>query len=83
MAKGYVKKPNVDFDEVFTPVASIETIRFLIIIQAWELHHFDVKTAIFHGVLKEIIYVTQLEGYINKRDEHKVCSLTKALYGLR
>ncbi|NWD34211.1 hypothetical protein HX793_30945, partial [Pseudomonas reactans] len=47
VAKGYVQQPGIDFQEVFAPVARIETIRFLIALAAtngWELHHLDVKT---------------------------------------
>ncbi|KAJ9535118.1 hypothetical protein OSB04_un001804 [Centaurea solstitialis] len=86
VAKGYVQQPGIDFQEVFAPVARIETIRFLIALAAtngWELHHLDVKTAFLHGELKETVYVSQPEGYIKKGNEHKVYRLTKALYGLR
>jgi len=86
VAKGYVQQPGIDFQEVFAPVARIETIRFLIALAAtngWELHHLDVKTAFLHGELKETVYVLQPEGYIKRGNEHKVYLLTKALYGLR
>ncbi|KAJ9559933.1 hypothetical protein OSB04_005093 [Centaurea solstitialis] len=86
VAKGYVQQPGIDFQEVFAPVARIETIRFLIalaVTNGWELHHLDVKTTFLHGELKETVYVSQPEGYIKKGNEHKVYRLTKALYGLR
>ena len=63
--KGYKQQYGVDFDEVFAPVARIETIRLLICLAAsrgWEIHHLDVKTVFFHGKLKETVYVTQPEG---------------------
>lgn len=86
VAKGYVKKHGVDFDEVFAPVARIETVRFIIALAAsngWEVHHLDVKTAFLHGELKENVYVTQPEGFVTKGSEEKVYKLHKALYGLR
>ena len=86
VAKGYVQQPGIDFQEVFAPVARIETIRFLVALAAtngWELHHLYVKTAFLHGELKETVYVSQPEGYIKKGNEHKVYRLSKALYGLR
>lgn len=86
MAKGYVQKHGVDFDEVFAPAARIETVRLVIGIVAshgWELHHLDVKTAFLHGELKEEVYVSQPEGYVIKGSETKVYKLKKALYGLR
>ena len=46
VAKGYVQQPDIDFQEVFSLVARIKTIWFLIALAAtngWELHHLDVK----------------------------------------
>ena len=86
VAKGYVQRHGVDFDEVFAPVARIETIRFIIALAAsngWEVHHLDVKTAFLHGELKETVYVTQPEGFTVKGSENKIYKLNKALYGLR
>ena len=62
VANGYVQRHGVDYDEVFAPVARIETIRLIIALAAshgWEVHHLDVKTAFLHGDLKEEFYVKQ------------------------
>ena len=86
VAKGYVQKYGVDFEEVFAPVARIETMRLLVNLAAsngWEIHHLDVKTAFLHGELKETVYVTQPKGFKEKGHEDKVYKLNKALYGLR
>lgn len=86
VAKGYVQKHGIDFDEVFAPVARIETVRLIIALAAsnsWEVHHLDVKTAFLHGDLKEDVYVTQPEGFVTKESKGKVYKLHKALYGLR
>ena len=86
VAKGYVQQHGIDFEEVFAPVARLETIRLLISVAAtngWEVHHLDVKTAFLHGELNEIVYVTQPEGFEVKGSEGKVYKLHKALYGLR
>ena len=86
VAKGYVQQYGVDFEEVFAPVARLETIRLLISLAAtngWEIHHLDVKTSFLHGELKAIVYVSQPEGFEKKEHEKKVYRLNKALYGLR
>ena len=82
VAKGYVQESGIDFDEVFAPVARIETVRLLIALAAshgWEIHHLDVKTAFLHGELKEDVYVEQPEGFEVKGEEHKLYKLSKAL----
>ncbi|GJW76447.1 ribonuclease H-like domain, reverse transcriptase, RNA-dependent DNA polymerase [Tanacetum coccineum] len=86
VAKGYIQEHGIDFEEVFAPVARMETIRLLLAIAAnnkWEVHHLDVKYAFLHGDLKEEVYVTQPEGFIKREDNGKVYRLIKALYGLR
>ncbi|GJS59765.1 ribonuclease H-like domain, reverse transcriptase, RNA-dependent DNA polymerase [Tanacetum coccineum] len=86
VAKGYIQEHGIDFEEVFAPVARMETIRLLLAIAAnnkWEVHHLDVKSAFLHGDLKEEVYVTQPEGFIKKQDQGKVYRLIKALYGLK
>ena len=66
VAKGYAQKEGVDFDEVFAPVARLETVRVLLALAAhgnWEIHHMDVKSAFLNGNLQEEVYVTQLPGF--------------------
>ena len=67
VAKGYIKRYGIAFEEVFAPVARIETIRFIIASEAshgWQIHHLDGKTAFLHGDLKEKVYVSQPEGFV-------------------
>nr|GEW22933.1 zinc finger, CCHC-type [Tanacetum cinerariifolium] len=85
VAKGYVQEQGTDFDEVFTPVARIETVRLILALAAyhgWQVHHLDVKSAFLHGELKEEVYVTQPEGFVQQGNPGKVYKLIKALYGL-
>lgn len=45
VAKGFVQKHGVDFNEVFAPVARIDTMRILLALAAknsWSVHHIDV-----------------------------------------
>ncbi|KAD4385635.1 hypothetical protein E3N88_25804 [Mikania micrantha] len=82
VAKGYVQEHGRDFDEVFAPVAHIETVHLLLALAAhngWEVHHLDVKSAFLHGKLKEEVYVSQPEGFVKTHDEGKVYKLSKAL----
>nr|GFC61123.1 ribonuclease H-like domain, reverse transcriptase, RNA-dependent DNA polymerase [Tanacetum cinerariifolium]GFC61134.1 ribonuclease H-like domain, reverse transcriptase, RNA-dependent DNA polymerase [Tanacetum cinerariifolium] len=86
VAKGYVQEQGIDFDEVFAPVARIETVRLILALAAyhgWQVHHLDVKSAFLHRDLKEEVYVTQPERFVQQGNSRKVYKLTKALYGLR
>jgi Reverse transcriptase (RNA-dependent DNA polymerase) len=86
IAKGYVQQQGIDFEEVFAPVARIETIRLIIVLavqRGWLLHHMNVKSTFLNGELLEEVYVTQLPGFEERGSEHKVLRLHKALYGLK
>jgi len=50
VAKGYAQQQGIDYDEVFAPVARIETVRVMLALAAqgaWQVHHMDVKSAFF------------------------------------
>ena len=52
VAKGYAQRQGVNFDEVFAPVARMETMRLLLALAAhngWQVHHMDVKSAFLKG----------------------------------
>lgn len=86
VAKGYVQRRGIDFEEIFAPVTRLETVRLLLALAAknkWEVHHLDVKTAFLNGEIEEEVYVTQPEGFVKKDREQMVYKLIKALYGLR
>ena len=86
VAKGYVQRSSVDFDEVFAPVARMESVRMLLAVAAqegWFVHHMDVKSAFLNGELVEEVYVQQPPGFTAAGHGEKVLRLKKALYGLR
>lgn len=86
VAKGYNQRPGIDYDEVFAPVARLETIRLIISLAAqnkWKIYQLDVKSAFLNGVLEEEVYIDQPMGYVVEGHEDKVLRLKKALYGLK
>jgi hypothetical protein len=85
VAKGYAQRHGVDYDEVFAPVARIETVRLLLALAAqsgWEVHHMDVKSAFLNGDLTETVFVQQPPGF-SVGSGGRVPKLKKALYGLK
>ena len=86
VVKGYTQKEGIDYEETFSPVAMLKSIRILLSITAhydYEIWQMDVKTAFLNGNLDEEIYMMQLEGFIKKNQEHMVCKLKMSIYGLK
>jgi Reverse transcriptase (RNA-dependent DNA polymerase)/Integrase core domain len=86
VAKGYTQTYGIDFQETFSPVAKLNTIRVILSLAAnfdWPLHQFDVKNAFLHGDLEEEIYMEIPPGCCGHDTRNKVCKLKKALYGLK
>ncbi|KAJ9560607.1 hypothetical protein OSB04_005767 [Centaurea solstitialis] len=86
VAKGYRQQEGIDYNETFAPVARIEAIRMFLAYTAhkdFTVYQMDVKTAFLNGVLKEEVYVSQPEGFVDKDHPDHVYILDKALYGLK
>ncbi|GJW52714.1 retrovirus-related pol polyprotein from transposon TNT 1-94 [Tanacetum coccineum] len=86
VAKGYQQEEGIDFKESFSPVAHIEAIRIFIANAASKnmtIYQMDVKTAFLNGELKEEVYVSQPEGFVDPDHLTHVYRLKKALYGLK
>ncbi|KAL9256812.1 Retrovirus-related Pol polyprotein from transposon TNT 1-94-like protein [Drosera capensis] len=86
IVKGFGQKQCIDFEEIFSPVVKMTSIRAMLGLVAGlglELEQLDVKTVFLHGDLEEEIYMVQPEGFEVKGKEHKVCKLKKSLYGLK
>ncbi|GJR54010.1 retrovirus-related pol polyprotein from transposon TNT 1-94 [Tanacetum coccineum] len=86
VAKGYKKEEDIDFEESFAPVARLEAVRMFIAYAALKnitIFQMDVKTAFLNGPLKEEVYVSQPEGFIDPEFPDHVYRLKKALYGFK
>nr|GEY77862.1 hypothetical protein [Tanacetum cinerariifolium] len=83
---GYRQEEGIDFEESFAPVARIEVIRIFIANAAsrnMTVYQMDVKTAFLNGELKEEVYVSRPEGFVDPDHSTHVYRLKKALYGLK
>ena len=86
VAREFSQQYRLDYDETFSPVAKITTVRVLLALAAsksWKLWQIDVKNAFLHGELDREIYMEQPKGFEGKAQPDYVCKLRKALYGLK
>ncbi|GJZ30089.1 retrovirus-related pol polyprotein from transposon TNT 1-94 [Tanacetum coccineum] len=86
VAKGYRQEDGIDFKESFTLVVRIEAIIIFIANAASKnmtIYQMDVKTTFLNGELKEELYVSQPEGFVDPYHPTHVYRLNKALYGLK
>ena len=86
VAKGYRQRQGIDYEETFSPVAMLKSIRILLAIAAYldyEIWQMYVKTAFLNGYIEENVYMDQPKGFVSEGEQHKVCKLKRSIYGLK
>ncbi|KAE8667060.1 Retrovirus-related Pol polyprotein from transposon TNT 1-94 [Hibiscus syriacus] len=86
VVKGYAQKECIDFNEIFSHVVRLTTVRVVLTMCATlnlHLEQLDVKTTFLYGNLEEEICMLQLEGFEENEKKNLVCRLNKSLYGLK
>nr|GEX79573.1 retrovirus-related Pol polyprotein from transposon TNT 1-94 [Tanacetum cinerariifolium] len=86
VARGYRQKEGIDFEESFAPVARLEAMRIFLAYAAHKnmvVYQMDAKTAFLNGNLREEVYVSQPDGFVDQDNPNHVYKLKKALYGLK
>nr|GFB61577.1 retrovirus-related Pol polyprotein from transposon TNT 1-94 [Tanacetum cinerariifolium] len=69
VAQGFRKEEGIDFEESFAPIARIEAIRIFVANATnknMTIFQMDVKTDFLNGELKEKVYVSQPEGFVDQ-----------------
>ncbi|GKC52961.1 retrovirus-related pol polyprotein from transposon TNT 1-94 [Tanacetum coccineum] len=80
--RGYRQEEGIYFEESFALVTRLEAIRIFL---AFAVHmnmvvyQMDVKTAFLNGNLREEVYVTQPDGFVDKDNPNHMYKLKKAL----
>ncbi|KAK1608614.1 hypothetical protein QYE76_032287 [Lolium multiflorum] len=86
VAKGFRQIQGVDYDETFSPVAKLKSVRILLAIAAffdYEIWQMDVKTAFLNGDIEEELYMVQPKGFVDPKNADMVCKLQRSIYGLK
>nr|GEY23455.1 retrovirus-related Pol polyprotein from transposon TNT 1-94 [Tanacetum cinerariifolium] len=86
VAQGFKQENDIDFEESFAPVVRKEAIRIFVanvVHKNMTIYQMDVKTNFLNGELKEEVYVSQPEGFVDQDNPSHVYKLKKALYGLK
>nr|GFB85554.1 hypothetical protein [Tanacetum cinerariifolium] len=86
VARGYRQEEGINFEESFALVARLEAIRIFLAFAAHKnmvVYQMDVKTAFLNGNLREEVYVSQPDGFVDPDNPNHVYKLKKALYGLK
>ncbi|GJZ70463.1 retrovirus-related pol polyprotein from transposon TNT 1-94 [Tanacetum coccineum] len=86
VAKGYRQEEGIYFEEFFALVVRLEAVRMFVAYTAhknFTIYHMDVKTAFLNGPLKEEVYVSQPDEFVDPDFPNHVYKLKKALYGLK
>jgi hypothetical protein len=81
-----MESTHVDYKEVFTPVVKWTTVRTVVALAAskhWDIFQNDIKTTFLNGVIGNVDYMRQPEGFVKPKEEGKVWLLNRALYGLK
>ena len=84
--KGFKQEHGIDFDEVFSPVVKMTTLRAILALVTrddMESYQMDVKTTFLHGDLHKEIYMQQPKGFVDKGKPRHVRKFKKSLYGLK
>nr|GEV80407.1 retrovirus-related Pol polyprotein from transposon TNT 1-94 [Tanacetum cinerariifolium] len=86
VARGYRQEEGIDFEESFTLVARLDAIRIFLAYAAHKnmvVYQMDVKTAFLNGNMREEVYVSQPDGFVDQDNANHLYKLKKALYGLK
>ncbi|GKB05007.1 retrovirus-related pol polyprotein from transposon TNT 1-94 [Tanacetum coccineum] len=86
VARGYRQEEGIDFEESFSPISQLEAIHIFIAFAAHMnivIYRMDVKTTFLNGILREEVYVSQLNGFVDPNNPNHVYMLKKSLYDLK
>jgi hypothetical protein len=86
VAKGFKQQYGVNYEETFSPVVKLATIRVILSLamaRGCSMRQLDVQNAFLHDFLEEDVYIRQPPRYEDITQPNYICKLNKSLYGLK
>nr|GEU72909.1 retrovirus-related Pol polyprotein from transposon TNT 1-94 [Tanacetum cinerariifolium] len=86
VAREYHQEEGIDFEESFALVVQLEATRIFIAYATHKnmtVYQMDVKTAFLNGILRDEVYISQPDGFVDQDNPNHVYKLKKALYRLK
>ena len=90
VAKGFKERYGMEFWETFSSNIKLEDVRLMLAMVTYydyPLWHFDIKAYFLYGMIDELVYMRQPEGYhegpARNAEGELVCQLLKAIYGTK
>ncbi|GJT50992.1 retrovirus-related pol polyprotein from transposon TNT 1-94 [Tanacetum coccineum] len=86
LVANYGQEEGIDFEESFAPVARLKAVRIFMPYAAhknFPIYQMDVKTTFLNSPLKEEVFISQPDGFVDPNFPNHVYHLKKALYTLK
>ena len=86
VAKGFHQQFGVNYEETYSPVIKLTTVRTVLSIAisaGWKIHQIDIQNAFLHGTLFEEVFMQQPPGFQHPQFPNHICKFQKAIYGLK
>ncbi|GJS98868.1 putative ribonuclease H-like domain-containing protein [Tanacetum coccineum] len=86
LVANYGQEEGIDFEESFAPVARLKAVRIFMLYAThknFPIYQMDVKTTFLNSPLKEEVFVSQPDGFVDPDFPNHVYHLKKALYALK
>ncbi|GJV17424.1 ribonuclease H-like domain-containing protein, partial [Tanacetum coccineum] len=84
VTQGFGQKEGIDYEETFSPVVIMATVRCLlnvVVLMSWPVFQLEVNNAFLNGDIEDVVFMKPPEGYCPY--DNMVCRLKKSLYGLK
>lgn len=86
VVRGFNQKAGIDYNDIYSPVASFKSILALLTVGAskdYEIHQMDFDAAFLNATIKEEVYVEPIRNFDSRVPDRHVHKLHKTLYGLK